>query len=116
MARERPPRLATGRQGPDEDPLVCGMTLHANPVTQEGTAGKRTRWIHGNNANRFSLFAENVHHLVDERGLARTRGTGDPNDIGFSRLGVELFEGLEAFRRSVLDFAHQPRSGPDVSF
>jgi len=67
------PQGAPGRQGPDENPRVFRMTLHADPVAQDGPAGEGAGRVNGQDAHGFILLAEGLHQAVHQRTLARSR-------------------------------------------
>ena len=48
----------SGRQTADKYARIFGMTLHANPITKNGAAGKGARRIDSQNTDRFAVSAK----------------------------------------------------------
>jgi hypothetical protein len=52
--RRQPTRMAARGHRPDEHPVVGGVGLHADAITEDGAAGDGAGWIDGHNGHRPS--------------------------------------------------------------
>ncbi len=64
-------------QTADKNAVIGRMILHPNAITQNSSAGKRTRRINGNDADFFIPTSVSGRESIHEGGFARSRRAGD---------------------------------------
>ncbi len=63
VERESPPQMAAGGKAANEDAVIIGVAIHADPVTKDRAAGKWTGGIDGDNPDPLAVLA------VDEQSI-----------------------------------------------
>src|SRR5512135_605672 len=91
------------------------MFLHPDPVAQDGAPGIRARRVDRHDADRLPPFPQMRGDPVDEGRFPRARRPRYAEDVGASRMPVQLLQCADRRRDLVVEVPHQPRCGPGVS-
>jgi len=78
------------------------VSLHPNPVAENGSTGERTRRVDRHHSH-VTRRARPIDEMIDERGLSGSRRSGDPGDPGVPTGPVHRRKDLVPVPRSILD-------------
>src|SRR5205814_2089763 len=112
--RSKPAEKSAGGHAADVDTVVGMMRLHANAVAENGSPGVRARWIDSNNADSFFLLSVLASKLIDQRALARTRRSGQPDYGGISAVLKQRLHQLRSLCRIVFNRGDRSRERANV--
>jgi hypothetical protein len=68
------------------------MALHADTISQDGSAGVGAGGINRNDADLFVLGTIGMGELIDESALTCSRGPGDADDPGLPGMREKALE------------------------
>jgi hypothetical protein len=107
------------REGPDEDAIVERVTGHADPVAENGPAGKWARRVDGNDPHALPTLTIGFDKPITECRFAGSRIAGDAEDPGAARVGPKALEYIGISWTAVVydpqgarDGARLPRQNP----
>ncbi len=92
------------------------MSLHPDSVTENRSAGERTRRVNRNDSNSFALFSENFDDLIDQSAFARTGKTRDTDDIGTACFGIEFLQFAPRIGQIVVNIPHESGCRSHITF
>ena len=112
-ARQRPVRRdGRGRHRPDVDAGVQSVSLHPDPVAQQGATGERRAGVDGQHTDPPPLLPQRPDQGRRGRRLAHSGSPGQPDDVRSARIGREVAGHGRELRRPVLDQADHPADRP----
>ena len=113
-ARE-PAHVPARRHAANEDLIVFGVRLHAQPIAENGPSGERTGRIHGDHAERFSRLSRFGREAIDQRALPRARRPGHADQVGMSGLRKDVAHQAGSRIGLVFDQRDRARHRPHVA-
>ena len=102
------------RHRSDEDVAIGGIGLHPDAIAEQRAAGDRARWIDGDDRDRPAGPPNLRDEGRDERGLARSRRPGDPDQVRSTGHRIEPAKRRLGDVGPVLDRGQQARQRPAV--
>ena len=81
--------VAARRHGADEDAVVEGVSLHPDPVSEDGSARERRRGVDGQHPDPAASRDGRRDQAIGERRFARARRPRDPDDMLDPGAGTE---------------------------
>src|SRR5579863_7753683 len=81
---------ATTRHATNEDVGIASQFHHADAVTENGTAGKRTGRVNGNHADFAIAAAQFAHKVRHQRTFARSWCAGHANNMRFTGMLMQF--------------------------
>jgi len=86
------------------DLAIEKMVSQPNSVAEQGTLGKRARWVDAHDADRrFGSGAQMAHERAYEAALAHAGRAGHSDDARVARAGIQLADDSSANGISILD-------------
>ena len=115
VARPIPPAWPRAAMDRMNTPGSCFVTLHPDPVAQQGASGIGARWIDRHHPHPQTAPPQATDHARHQSGFSRTGGAGDSDQ---KRITDARIDGLRAFRPArvaVFKQTDQPRPGELVA-
>jgi hypothetical protein len=91
------------------------MRAHAQAIAEDGSAGKRTRRIDGNDADGLARFSDLGRQAIDERALAGARRSRHSDEVRAAGAAVDAANELGAGGNLVFDERDRTRDRAWIS-
>jgi hypothetical protein len=85
-------QVAPGRHRADINASVAAVSLHAQPVPEEGAAREGARRIHGDDADGFASLPVGADQAGNQAGLSRSRRPRHTQHSGLSNGNEKVFQ------------------------